>query len=181
MISTTYVKSCFGSCHIYQGSRHVYPQSAWVFGVPCCLTIEYESGKWTPQVRGHVPGAIPRSGFGTGEVSHYPVAKRTQGLDNLYERRHPSIKALRLVGTFPRDITRESPNATPPELRVQNQCRVCELPPWVVSRGRESGALSKNDESPACLADPWSAPVDSANGNPGPDARERQALQRVGV
>jgi hypothetical protein len=91
MVSTTYVKSCFGSCHIHHGSRHVHPQSAWVFGVPGCLTIEYESGKRTRQVRGRVPGANreewirsnPRSGWDRGEVSTYPVARRTQGFSLL--------------------------------------------------------------------------------------------------
>ena len=85
MISITYVKSCFGSCHIHHGSRHVRPQNAWVSGVPGCLTIEYEAGKGTRQLRSRFLRSEAALRFWDWrEVSHIPVSERTQGLNNLY-------------------------------------------------------------------------------------------------
>jgi hypothetical protein len=93
MISTTYVKSCFGSCHIHHGSRHVHPSVAWVLGVPGCLTIEYESGNWTRHLR---PRSDPALRFWDwGKVGNMPIAKRTQGLDNLYGQRNVAGKTAK--------------------------------------------------------------------------------------
>ena len=101
MISTTYVKSCFGPCDIHHGSRHVHPQNAWVSGIPGSLTIAYQSGKWTRQLRQSRSRSEPALRFWDWvEVSHIPVAKRTQGLDNLYRHASLSVAATsaRLFG-----------------------------------------------------------------------------------
>jgi len=64
-------------------------KSAWVFGVPGYLTIEYESGK-KPDTTGAPsrPRSEPSLRFWDWEeVGNMPVAKRTQGLHNPYGRR----------------------------------------------------------------------------------------------
>ena len=119
LISMTYAKCCFGPRHIHHGSRHVHPQSAWVFGVPGYLTIEYESGKWTRQSRRHVPRSEPLLRFWDwAEVSHYLVAERTQGLDNLYGQQNVPGKTAKPKPSVEFELLNRTPEVEMPEKRL---------------------------------------------------------------